>query len=152
LFSCILSNKHRIKKLLIFILIIVLLSLYSHVKRPESSLTFNECLQNPEKYDRHVIYIRNEAKIGKVFDNKFEIIQGENKFMAFGSSPDLRENDYITAKATFFKKGYIKIEKSHVHKYRRIKIAISVIPVLLIIFLFLREYRFNLINFHFIQK
>ena len=59
----------------------------------------------------------------------------------------LKEGEFVGMRAIFHREGYLEAVALHVAKRRREKIWISVLPVFLVGFLFIRNFRFNLKSF-----
>jgi len=146
------TNKYRAKKIIALSFVIILFCIHSHKNRPEMALKFSECLLNPKQYNGRELIIKNEAKTGEIFKDKFEILQGNDKIMVIGAIESLKKNEYVTLRATFHKEGYLTVKDMHVHKYRRLKIAISMITIILVGWIFFRKYRFNLGQMVFIER
>ena len=105
------------------------------------TLTYGECLLNPEKYDGRELIVKNEAITGEIFKDTFEIQQNNTKIMAIGATDNLKSNEYISLRATFHKEGYLTVKELHLHRYRRLKIVISIVPVFLVGWIFFRKYK-----------
>jgi len=138
------TNKYRTQRIIALSLIISLFCIHSHRNRPEIALTFRECLLSPEKYDNRELIVKNEAKTGEIFKDKFEILQGDDKITVVGPTEELKRNEFVTMRATFHKEGFLTVKEMHVHRFRRLKMVISILPVILVGWIFFRRYRFNL--------
>ena len=107
-------------------------------------MTLAECLANPDRFDNVPLSIGGGAKIGIVHKDRFQVATGENRIWVKGTAEGLVVNEYINLKAVFHKEGYLELEQAHVLRLRRLKIVLSVIPLLVITGLFLRIYRVRL--------
>ena len=79
-------------------------------------------------------------------------VNGSDKITVMGSADGLRTNDYIDAVVVFHKEGYLELKEIYVRKMRRLKIAISVLPVLLVMWLVLRQYKLDFRRRFFVEK
>ena len=64
----------------------------------------------------------------------------------------LKSNEFVSLRATFHKEGYLTVKEMHVHRYRRLKIAISILPVMIVGWIFFRKYKFNSKKMVFIER
>lgn len=150
--SIIFSDKYRIIKAITLITLIFSLCIYSRMKE-DSSLTFQQCLLNPNKYDKVRLNIgHTDTKIGKVRKDGFELVESKDRISVMGNAKNLKENEYIYLQAIFHKEGYLELERIRIRRFRRLKMAVSVLPVLLVTFLFFKRYRFNFKTLVFVEK
>ncbi len=98
------------------------------------------------------LIVKNEAVTGEIFKDKFEILQNNKKIMAIGDTEGLKSNEYVSLRATFHKEGYLTVKEMHMHKYRRLKIAISILPVMIVGWIFFRKYKFSSEKMVFIER
>lgn len=131
-------------------LLILLGCLYSQYRY--GNLTLHECLTSPDQCDGASLKLGNNTRAGKVREDGFEILKGDNKITVIGSADGLKTNDYVEMIAVFHKEGYLELKDIYVRKLRELKIFISVMPVLFVLWLFIKQYRFDLTRKAFIQK
>ncbi len=136
------GNKYYKIKIIVLIFIIFLACIYSQ-KKYCSEITLQECLLNPERLDMATLTFGNNTKVGKVQKDRFELLNGINKIAVIGSVEGLKTNDYIELISIFHKEGYLELKEIYVRKLRRIKVGVSVVPVLLIAWLVLKQYKFD---------
>jgi len=136
------TNEYRAQKVIALSFVVILFCIYNH-NRPATTLNYHECLLDPNKYDGSELIVKNEAIIGEIFEDKFEILQNNKKIMVRGATESLKSNEFVSLRATFHKEGYLTVKEIHVHRYRRLKIAISILPVMIVGWIFFRKYKFN---------
>ncbi len=117
------------------------LTWYGHHNNPSVSLKM--CVDESLKYDGKEIEIGMDAKVAKVFPDNFIIQQLGVKMRVEGDPLNASPGDFIRLKAVFHKEKYLEVVRLYVEKGRRYKIIISIFPVLLVIFLFLKTYKFD---------
>lgn len=144
------SEKYRILKVTGLALTILLACLYSQNRY--GKLTLHECLTSPGQCEGAVLKLGNNTRTGTVHEDRFEILKGADKITVVGSAEGLKTNDYIEMIAVFHKEGYLELKDIYVRKLRVLKIVISVIPVLFVVWLFIKQYRFELTRRVFIQR
>ncbi|MFO7891980.1 MAG: hypothetical protein R6V04_16760 [bacterium] len=143
--------KKRLIPILILLTILGLLCVYTGWTHPW--LNIKECLQNPEQHDSKLITEYWEPKIGKIYPDGFQMIQRHApSIKVYCDTSGLKTGEFVGIKAVFKKEGYLIAEKVFIASNRQYKIWLSVIPVLIIFFLFLRYYKFNLKKFQFQLK
>ena len=138
--ATIFNNRHLAFKISFLTVAIGLSCLYSY-KTENSVVTLAECLANPDRFDNVPLSIGGGAKIGIVHKDRFQVVKGKNRIWVKGTAEGLVVNEYINLKAVFHKEGYLELEQAHLLKLRRLKMVLSVIPLLVITGLFLRTYR-----------
>lgn len=137
--------------IVILLLIISLLCIYTGWTHPW--LNIKECLQNPKRYDGDLITEYWEAQIGEIYSDGFQLIQRHSpSIRVYCDTSGLKTGEYVGLRAHFNKEGYLTTKKVFVATNRRYKIWLSVIPVLIIFFLFIDHFRFNLKKFQFQMK
>ncbi|UCD84613.1 MAG: hypothetical protein JSU92_00035 [Deltaproteobacteria bacterium] len=147
-----LTDRYRTQKVAGLLLVLILSCIYSQTNRPKKDLTLWECLSEPEKYDNRELIFRKAPKIGEVFQDRFEIFQGNRKVMVFGPMENLKKGDYVTMRVTFHKEGHLVVKEIHIYKYRILKIVISIMTVILVGWIFFRKYRFVLRETMFMER
>lgn len=140
----------RILKALVLALVLLALSLYGKFFDP--TITLQMCLQNPQKYDGALIEIGTETTVKEILADGFTIEQMGKVVKVAGKTENISPNKFVSLQVVFHKGPWLELKKSHIAKYRRLKIAVSVIPALFIFFLFLREYTFRFNRFEFIER
>jgi hypothetical protein len=141
--NTIFSNRYLYIKVTLLMLTVAFLCFYSY-REESAEVTLGDCMADPGYFDKTLLDIGGGAKVGRVGKDGFELLKGENKIWVKGVAEGLGVNEYINVKAVFHKEGYLHLGQAHVLKWRRLKIVLSVIPVLVIAGLFLRAYRVRL--------
>lgn len=111
-------------------------------RHPWTSL--EECLEDPVKYDGHQVDQFRESMIGPLYPDGFELLQKKApSIRVFCDTTGLIRGEFIGMKATFHKEGYLDHAVFQVAYKRREKIAVSVIPAILVVGLFVYHFRWN---------
>jgi len=131
----------RLLRLLCLLVAMALLIWYGKEKNP--SITLTMCLAEPEKYHGRLIEVANETIVQQVYNDSFTVRYLGRVVTVIGDTEGVRPGEFLSLIAVFDKSGKLLLQKKHIAIYRRWKIAVSVLPVLLILFLFLRQYRWN---------
>jgi len=135
--------KNKLILILILLVILILPCLYTGWTHPW--LNIEECLQNPKKYDGKLITEYWEAKIGEIYSDGFQLIQRHAPYIrVYCDTTGLKTGEFVGLKAFFNKNGYLRAEKVTMAHNRKYKIWLSVIPVIFVLFLFIRYFNFNL--------
>ena len=135
----------RLIRIIIYIAALTGLILYGNSHFP--AITLQMCLENPARYDGTSITVGNEATVHKVTNDGF-IIKQQGQLIPVKSAriKGLRPGVFINFSAVFHKPGWLQAGEVYVMKQRRIKIWVSVIPVIMIVILFFRHFRFDFKN------
>lgn len=108
-------------------------------------VTLNEALARPNQYDGRVINLFIYPKIERVTADGFDIIEaGKPLIHVFGDTTGLKVGEYVGLQAIFHKEGYLVAIRAEIAKRRRYKVFLSLIPVLVVGFLFFRSFRFDI--------
>jgi hypothetical protein len=137
-------EKSKTAKFLILIMMLSIgfLCLYGGLHHPW--ISYVECRNNPGKYDGRIVVGFNEPTIGKIGPDGFELLQrGEKPVFVKTDTAGLRSDEYVALKAVFHKEGYLTARTIRIASHRREKMVVSLIPVVMIVFLFCRHFRFN---------
>ncbi len=128
----------------------IALIIYGYINNPSISLSM--CLDNPQQYDGQIIEIGTEITVARVWQNDFTLRQMDKEIPVYGDNSNLNINDFIYLRAIFHKEGFLELLQIRAAKLRRIIIWISVPPVLLVLVLFFRQYRFNIRSVQFEER
>ncbi len=101
------------------------------------------CLRDPLRYDRQEIGVGTEAKVVEIFPGGFMLQEMGRTIRVEGNSLNALPGDFVRLRAVFHKEGYLELKHLYVAKGRRLKIVISILPALLVLFLILKSYKFN---------
>ncbi len=141
---------NRPLRIFIYSISLILLVLYGRYFHP--FVTLQMCLANPEEYDGFTIDVGNEAVIGEVFQDGFSIEQMGQRVRVFGPTEVARPGEFITLNAVFHREGFLVVKEMRVAERRRTKIWLSVFPVLVICFIFLRRFRLDYRMMYFMKR
>jgi hypothetical protein len=114
---------------------------YGRANNP--NLTLAMCLADPEKYHGRRIEVANETVVQQVYSDSFTVRYLDRSVTVIGDARDVRSGDFLSLIAVFDRSGRLLLEKKHIALYRRWKIWVSIPPVLLFIWLFIRRYSFE---------
>jgi hypothetical protein len=132
----------RVGRVVIYVGILVALIIYGKVANPD--ITLKMCLDNPERYDGVTIEVGGEATVGERLRDGFTIVYLGEIVRVKGTHPHLRKREYLSLIAVFHKEGpWLEAIDIHIARYRRMKIALSILPVIAVGLLFVKRYRFD---------
>ena len=125
------SNKHRKTKISACFFIVLLLCINSSVQGPKRSVTMRKIINHPEHYPARFL-VKQCVKMRNVFENGFYFIEEKKRYKAIyvgkKEMPIFEESAYVSISGrvkgvTLFFNDY------HVHKYRLLKIILSIIAL-----------------------
>lgn len=129
--------------LLVIGITLISLSFYSAHFHPWIEL--KDCLQNPQKYDGQLVTSYKEPMIGEIYPDGFQLIQKQvTSIRVYSDTTGLSTGEYVGIRAVFHKEGYLVATNLKIARNRRVKIWISVIPVLIICSFLTYYYRLNI--------
>jgi hypothetical protein len=122
---------------------LLFLSLYTHFKHPWIDL--EKCLKDPERYHGREVTDFREPRIGEIKADGFILNQrnGSSIFVK-ADTTGLEQGAYIGLIARFHKDGYLKAIKYRIAKKRKMKIVISIIPVIIVAILLITSFRIDM--------
>ena len=116
-------------------------------------ISFADCIANPDKYDDRLVEEFREPLIGAIHADGFELRQrGERPVFVRADTVGLKTGEYVALKAVYHREGYLTAVVAKVASGRREKMALSLVPALLIIILFFRQFCFKWKTFEFGMK
>jgi len=140
------SDRYLRLKIVLLLVFVAIACLYSQLSFDE--LTYQECLDNPARYDGALVPISLDVTLGKIEPERFWVHNQGDGFpveVPGGTAPhNLREGDFFQATAIFHQLGnggYLELDRIRTAPLRRLKIAVSVLPVLLVVVLLARWIR-----------
>lgn len=135
-------QKRRLFRILLYITILTGLIIYGKRNFPETTL--HMCLKEPQRYDGVTLTIGNEAIVHQLTADGFIIKQmGELIPVKSSKTASLEPGVFVNSIAVFHKEGWLEAKQVRVMKYRRIKIGVSILPVIIITVLFFRHFYFQ---------
>ncbi|HDQ44217.1 MAG TPA: hypothetical protein ENN17_01795 [bacterium] len=104
----------------------------------------HEALARPDEYDGRVINLFVFPKIERIHADGFDIREANgHPIRVYGDPAGLRAGEYVGLNAVFRKEGYLVALEASVSERRRYKVFLSLFPVAVVGFLFMRTFRFN---------
>ncbi len=132
---------NRILRILLLLTAMSALIWYGRFHNP--NLTLAMCLADPEKFHGKRIEVANETIVQTVYSDSFTVRYQNRSITVIGDTQGVRPGEFLSLIAVFDRSGRLYLEKKHIALYRRWKIWVSVPPVLLFAWFFIRRYRFN---------
>lgn len=133
-----------------YLVVLTSLVLYGRYEYPVISL--QTCLQHPQRYDQKIINIGNEAVIEQVKEDGFFIRYLHHLIYVEGTASNLRVGEYVYLRARFIAPDRLSLIALHIAAGRRMKIWLSIIPAVVIIFWFFRRFRWRFTSFTFTER
>jgi hypothetical protein len=107
-------------------------------------LSLNECLADPSAHDGLRVTQFREPKIGMVFGDGFLLTQKKGESIrVFCDTTGLVGGEFVGITAVFRKGGYLDGAVTQVASLRREKIAVSIVPAVVVCLLFMSQFRWN---------
>ena len=135
------TDKYRFLKTIVPFLIILALVIYGEIKGPQLFPGYLEAKKNPRQFINKEISFG--GKIIKVDKNYFLIEVEKKPVKILGSLEKDKLNYSINGKAIYLEDGSLKAIDFHLSNLRIYKIILSIIPIILIGYLFFKQYRFD---------
>jgi len=132
------------------LLLLALLIWYGATHNPVVTLAM--CLAEPERYHGRRIEVANETVVEEIFSDRFTIRYLGHIVTVRGDTSGVKKGEFLSLVVVFHQEGWLELEKFHIAIYRRWKIWVSVLPVILFAVLFLRHYRFNARRLHWQER
>lgn len=138
-----LDNK-KTKFMIAITLMIILFIVCHYYTHHNPWVSVDTCLKNPEKYHGSTVNSFQEPAIREIHADGFILKQkNRNDIKVYADTTGLILNKYISLTATFHKDGYLTVQTIKVSENRRYKILLSIIPTLLVFFLFTRVFQWD---------
>ena len=135
------TDKFRLLKIIVPLLIILALIIYGEIKGPLLFPGYLEARKNPRQFVNKEISFG--GKIIKVDKNYFLIEVEKKPVKVLGSLEKNKLNYLINGKAIYLADGSLRAIDFHLSNLRIYKIILSIIPIILITYLFFRQYRLD---------
>ena len=137
------SDSGRTRWILIFGLLLSLIALVWYGYRFNPRVMLKMCLDDPIKYDGIGIEVGTEAKVTKLLPDGFIVKEAGRTIRVKGNPQNASMGDFVRMRAVFHKEGYLELKRLQVAKGKYIKIVVSIVPALLVLFLLFRTYKFD---------
>ena len=142
------TDKFRFLKIIAPLLIILVIVIYGEIKGPLLFPGFLEVRKNPQQFINKKISFG--GKIIKIDKNYFLIEIRKKPVKVLGSLEKNKLNYSINGKAIYLTDGSLKATNFHLSNLRIYKIILSIIPIIFIAYLFLKQYQFDFKKMKFI--
>ncbi|MGQ9560087.1 MAG: hypothetical protein ACUVWA_06210 [Candidatus Oleimicrobiaceae bacterium] len=131
-------------------MLLVALTYYGYRAFPEIRLA--DCLHDPARYDGALITVGTEATVERVLPDGFLVRQMGRVVRVIGDAGNARPGDFVRFRARFHREGHLTLEQLYVAKRRRAKVAVSILPALLVVALVIKTYRFDPHRLCFVER
>ena len=132
------SNKFRRLKITLPILLIICFVFYAGVKGPIVYPGYREAKLSPQQFIGKSINFG--GKIEEINQDYFLVKIDKQPVKVYGQLAKNKVNYLISGKALYQADGSLRLSESHVSNLRPYKIILSIIPILAIGYLFLKNY------------
>ena len=126
------------------LLVIVLLCLYSYRNPPTHTL--DRCLEQPALCDHQPLSTSAGSTVETVDANGFWLRSDSHHIWVEGDSSQVHPGDTVFLEAVFHQEGYLELQQIYVSRYRKVRIWVSLLAIVWVIWVFLRTYRFDLVR------
>ena len=133
------SNRFRKLKIIIPLLLIALLVILAEIKGPIVYPGYREAKLSPQQFIGKSINFG--GKIEEINQDYFLVKINKQPVKIIGSIEKNQLYYLITGKAIYLADGSLKLSQYHVSNLRIYKIVLSIIPLVLIGYLFFKEYK-----------
>jgi hypothetical protein len=128
-------------RILIGSALLVLLCAWANYSCPYPEL--DEILGNPQKFSGQRVAVFIEAKVVERTEDGFILVQRGHRLRVLTNIKEAPPGEYVAVQGVFQPPAHLQAEAVHFAPGRRWKIAVSVIPVLLLAVLLPMALRFN---------
>ena len=132
------SNRFRKLKIIIPLLLIVLLVIFAEIKGPIVYPGYKEAKLSPQQFIGKSINFG--GKIVEINQDYFLVKIHKQPVKVYGELERNKVNYLINGKALYQADGSLKLSEYHTSNLRPYKIMLSIIPILIIGYLFLKKY------------
>ena len=139
------SDRFRAVKIVSLCFVLVGLCFYAHRARRE--LTLPLCLADPVQFDGAEVPLYVDARILQIEPGRLLVSQpgGPVTVVLPPESPPLEAypGEYLEARTVFRREGYLELQQIRTAPLRKLKIAVSVVPIILVAGLLRRSLRWE---------
>lgn len=135
------TDKFRWFKIVLPIICIIIFVFYAYFRGPFFYPGYREAKKSPQQFIGKSIYFG--GKIIKINKNDFFIEVEKKPVKVLGSLDKNKLHYSINGKAIYLADGSLKLSQYHTSNLRIYKIILSIIPIILIAYLFFKEYKFD---------
>lgn len=127
-------------RIAVIVIVMIGLSLYGRFHNPWLGL--EECLKDPQRYDGRIVNEFREPRIQSIVAGGFILAQRDGpSIRVVGSMTGLKIGEYVGLNAVFHKEGYLEAVAFRMARNRREKMALSLIPAVLVLVLLAVDFR-----------
>ncbi len=134
------SNHYRFLKIIFLILVVLGLGFYSYKAGPETQLSYQDCLQESEKYRSQEIAVLY-APIVSQNEESLILKDCRGVILVEGVKEEI-DSKYISVKGEF-QDSFIMASEIKTHSQRYLKYLVSLISVILVGFTFFKQFSFD---------
>lgn len=139
---------NRWLQFILLLFLLIFLSWYGAKNNPWTTL--KDAQANPDVYDGRLINLFIFPRITALYADGFQIKQVDGlSIRVFGDTTGLRTGEFVGLQAIYHHEGFLTATRATVAKNRKYKIVLSLIPVVFVLLLFGKFYRFNVRKFQF---
>lgn len=114
-------------------LCLLVLGIAAEQTRPYPNLA--EVLDSAEKFNGRQIALIVECRVGEVTPDGFILKQMNAEVLARTLEKNFRSGDDVVIEGNFYAPATLEVKRMHVSSNRRVKMAISVVPVIVVVLL-----------------
>ncbi|MDP3990756.1 MAG: hypothetical protein Q8P63_00400 [Candidatus Nealsonbacteria bacterium] len=132
------SNRWRVLKILIPLLLIIILVVFAEIKGPIVYPGYKEANLSHQQFIGKSLNFG--GRIEEINQDYFLVKIDKQPVKVYGKLGENKVNYLITGKALYQAEGSLKLSEYHISNLRPYKIILSIIPILAIGYLFLKNY------------
>lgn len=132
------SNRYRILKISLPLLLIAILVIFAEIKGPIVYPGYKEAKLSHQKFIGKSINFG--GRIEEINQDYFLVKMDQRPVKIIGSVGKNKLHYFISGKAIYLADGSLKLSEYHTSNLRQYKIILSIIPILAIGYLFLKNY------------
>lgn len=132
------SNRWRVLKILIPFLLIITFIIFAEIKGPIVYPGYKEAKLSPQQFIGKSLNFG--GRIEEINQDYFLVKIDKQPVKVYGELGENKVNYLITGKALYQADGSLKLSEYHTSNLRQYKIILSIIPILVIGYLFLKNY------------
>jgi hypothetical protein len=123
-------------------LLVASLCVYGALRHPW--ISYRECRRDPARCEGRVIEGFREAMIGPVSADGFTLLQrGDEPVFVHADTAGLKSGEYVSLKAVLLADGSLRAVRAVMAERRREKMALSLVPAVFGVVLFMVRFRFD---------
>jgi hypothetical protein len=144
------SDKLRLLKIFAVLAILSFLVLLAVLRGPGIYPGYSEALEEPAKYGGQKIYFSGD--IINIDEKYFSVLWNKRTVKVLGSLEKDKKDYHISGAAIFNEDLSLTLLNYHTSRLIRYKVFLSIIPLLVVFYLFFKEYTFRLKNMMFQKR